>query len=254
MFTSSALSTPRFTRDRSGCGSPKSTSETSVAIIEPPQPSASAVRDGRHEDVLGVVVDAHVRDVQAGDHLAVDAARRGVGRGPVLLLLLGRAADVHQHRRPACRTRASSRFGHVLGHLAVAAAVAGDAVFLGQGAEPLRAADLVGFRGRPRRPAAGRGRSRGRGRSARPCPRRCAAAGSARRSSRPPAPQMPSCAPLPPGLTRHGPMKQFRQQSPSLPKLHCGLLRLEPVPDGRDPRLVRQNDHLLRGRIDRIAA
>ena len=96
MFTSSALSTPRFTRERSGCGSPKRTSETSVAIIEPPQPSASAVRAAAMQQVLGVVVHAHVGHVQPGDDLAVDAARRGACRRPVLLLLLGGAADVDQ--------------------------------------------------------------------------------------------------------------------------------------------------------------
>jgi hypothetical protein len=35
---------PRFTRARNGCGWPKSTSDKSVAIIEPPQPSTSATR------------------------------------------------------------------------------------------------------------------------------------------------------------------------------------------------------------------
>ena len=36
------------------------------------------------------------------------------------------------------------------------------------------------------------------------------------------APQMPCWAPRPPGITRHGPMKQLRQQTPNFPNLHWG--------------------------------
>ena len=44
IFTWSALSTPRLTWEAMGLGVPKRTSESSVAIMEPPQPSASAAR------------------------------------------------------------------------------------------------------------------------------------------------------------------------------------------------------------------
>ena len=96
MFTSSALSTPRLTRDRNGCGSPNSTSDTSVAIIEPPQPSAKAARTADMRMCSASLSAAHVRSVQAGDHLAVDPARDGVFRGPIPLLLLGRSTGIGQ--------------------------------------------------------------------------------------------------------------------------------------------------------------
>ena len=65
------------------------------------------------------------------------------------------------------------------------------------------------------------------------------------------APQMPSCGPSPNGSMRQGPMKQFRQQIPSLPKPHCGCWAFEAVPGRIEPRPIRQDDHLLGGRIGR---
>ncbi len=44
MFTWEALSVPRLTSDMTGCGVPNRTSDSSVAIIEPPQPSERLVR------------------------------------------------------------------------------------------------------------------------------------------------------------------------------------------------------------------
>ena len=44
MLTWSVRSTPRLTSDMTGFGVPNMTSESSVAIIEPPQPSDSPVR------------------------------------------------------------------------------------------------------------------------------------------------------------------------------------------------------------------
>ena len=97
MFTSSALSTPRFTPDRNGWGSPKRMSETSVAIIEPPQPSARAARAAAMRMCSRVVVGADVGGVHAGDDFAVDAAGNRAFGGPVLLLLLRGPLDVGQH-------------------------------------------------------------------------------------------------------------------------------------------------------------
>ena len=51
---------------------------------------------GCAQDVLGVLVVAHVGAVQDLDHLAVDAARRDAQLAPDLLALLGRALDVDQ--------------------------------------------------------------------------------------------------------------------------------------------------------------
>ena len=96
MFTSSAFSTPRFARDRSGLGSPNRMSETSVAIIEPPQPSASAVRAAAISRCSASSSPPTWVDMDARDHLPVDAAGLGPFRLPVLLLLFGGAADVRQ--------------------------------------------------------------------------------------------------------------------------------------------------------------
>ena len=56
-----------------GVGVPNMTSDSSVAIIEPPQPSARLGPQAVQQDVDVVAVDAHVGAVQHLDVLAVDA-------------------------------------------------------------------------------------------------------------------------------------------------------------------------------------
>ena len=92
MLTWSSLSTPRLASERMGVGVPKSTSDSSVAIIEPPQPSAMEVRKPLQDQVDRVVVHADVGAVHDLDDLAVDAARVDAQLLPQFDALCRRAA------------------------------------------------------------------------------------------------------------------------------------------------------------------
>ena len=83
--------------------------------------------------------------MDARDHFPVDAAGHGSFRLPVLLLLFGGAADVRQEAVLAAEL-GQQELSNGLGHLIIAPAITGDAVFLGQGSQPVRTSDLISFR------------------------------------------------------------------------------------------------------------
>ncbi len=79
-----------------GTGVPNMMSCSSVAIMDPPQPSTSAARACLGNKVAVVLVNAHVRAVHQVHDLAVYAARHQVVLAPQLLPFERRALGEHQ--------------------------------------------------------------------------------------------------------------------------------------------------------------
>ncbi len=228
-------------------GPPKSTSCTSVAIIEPPQPSASAVRMAARSRATRVGFHAVVGAVQQLDDLAVDAARRDAQLVPARALLFGRAQQRERAGLPARRTgrhRAARS-------PAICAAI-------GRAATPHSAASAFSFSGLRR--VAGRGAVAARTENLDNLAPVVAVRGRARGNR---AGQVAGhdqvgigaagsdLGAFAEGIDAARPHVADVAAQPQLAEPAEGLQVVVPVPDGLRAQVPRAGQHLLRGRIGR---
>ncbi len=149
MLTSSLLSTPRLTWETSGLGVPNRMSERSVAIIEPPQPSRHGGAQRLVQDVLRVLVVAHVGAVQDVDHFPVDAPRHQLRCSRQSSCASGGARFDHRQLTGLLAEHGEAGVGDIEGDLVGFASVGGDAQLGGQAAQLERIADLCSPGPRP---------------------------------------------------------------------------------------------------------
>ena len=216
MFTSSAFSTPRLARIAAAWA--RRTGRRRRPWRSSSRPSRRPARCGRQPS--GCVRRRHPRRRASNGCRVTTSRSMPRGRAPsacqFFCCCFGRTADVRQKAVLAAEL-GQQKLPDGLGHVIVATAVAGNAVFVGQGAEPGRTCAPCRPPTSPPRPAIGREPRRGRGRNVPPCPHKCAAAGSGPRSPRPWPRRRPPGASCRRAVTRQGPMKQLRQHKPCLP-------------------------------------